>query len=104
MKNVKLWEILVPVSLGRKKFSKKHHQKWDKYVTSLSGGLTLLRLSKGKWLCPYSHKLYEEKMISVRVACKKDELMKIIDFTMKHYKQKAVMAYQVSNAVLIVGE
>lgn len=40
-------------------------------------------------------------MIPVRIACSREEIDKIIDITIKHYNQLAVMAYKVSDEVII---
>lgn len=47
-----LWEILVPASSKKQPFSYDHHKRWDEYVRSLAGGLTVLRTGKGEWVCP----------------------------------------------------
>lgn len=101
---MQLWEILVPVLMGGtgKAVPNKHHKKWDEYVRKLSGGLTILHLTKGQWVEPISKQLVEEPMIPVRIACSKKDILKIIKFTLIHYQQKSVMAYQVSNEVLIL--
>lgn len=43
-------------------------------------------------------------MIPVRIACNEEQIRDIISFTLKHYKQIAVMAYKLSDKVLIVEE
>ena len=97
----KLWEILVPkYSNEKKEYSLAHHQKWDNYVRSITGGLTILKKSKGQWLSPEGQ-LFSEEMIPVRVYCSTSGLSKIIDFTLEHYNQRAVMAYEISNNVVI---
>ena len=40
-------------------------------------------------------------MIPVRIACSEEEINKIIDITMVHYDQLAVMAYIISEKVII---
>ena len=100
--NMELWEILVPAVMGEKSVKTKHHKSWDRYVRKLSGGLTVLHTAKGQWLRPESEELVEERMIPVRVACTEKDMKKIAQFTLKHYKQDSVMAYQISNKVLAV--
>lgn len=102
-----LYEILVPTEKpdcipGKNRyFTKKYHQEWDKKVIAISNGLTVLQPTKsGSWVAP-NGKLFREKMIPVRVACTKDEIVKIMDVAAKHYKQKAIMAYKLSEEVLI---
>lgn len=93
--NKKLWEILVPV----KSIKKRHHKKWDRKVSQIAGGLTLFKPKKGRWLS--GSKLFCEKMIPVRIAATEEELQEIARFTAKHYDQKAVMYYLVSENVVI---
>lgn len=97
-----LWEILVPTKMGDnlKPIRTKHHKNWDKFVREISGGLTILSPAKGQWL--FNNSLYEERVIPVKVACTRLQLDKILDFTIKHYRQKAVMAYRISNDVIIL--
>lgn len=78
----------------------KHHQEWDKRVRSITGGLTIYTPSKGQWISP-SGELFIERMIPVRIACSRKELEKIMDITLQHYNQEAVMAYLVSEEVII---
>jgi hypothetical protein len=91
----KLWEILVPTG-----FKKKHHKAWDREVSKIAGGLTLFKPKKGRWLS--DSKLFEEKMIPVRIAATKKEIKEIAEFTSEHYKQKAIMFYLISNQVKIL--
>jgi len=101
---MELWEILVPTLMGdnAKPVRTKHHKQWDKYVRKLSGGLTVLRPAKGQWLDTHSNMLIEERMIPVRIACTESDIKKIISFTLSHYRQKVVMAYQISSKVLMI--
>ena len=98
---VALWEVLVPTIMNKKHVRTRHHKQWDKFVRSISGGLTVLKPAKGQWLEPTSKELYEERTIPVRIACTRKQIDKIIDFTIKHYNQLAVMAYKLSNEVII---
>jgi len=99
---MKLYEILVPTKYGdnEKPIRTKHHKEWDKYVRKISGGLTILTPGKGQWI--HNSVLYEEKVIPVRIACSESDINKIIKFTLKHYRQKAVMAYQIAQEVKMV--
>jgi hypothetical protein len=96
-----LWEVLVPCMMRGKPVRTRHHKEWDKVVRSLAGGLTILSPAKGQWVEPITNMLYEERVIPVRMACTRKQLRRIIDFTIKHYDQKAVMAYLVSTEVII---
>jgi hypothetical protein len=98
---MKLWEILVPcVRNSGKPFRTRHHKEWDRQVRKISKGITVMTPAKGQWLNADGD-LYEERMIPVRIACGEDEIKKIMDIAAKHYKQRAIMAYLVSDFVLI---
>jgi hypothetical protein len=96
-----LWEILVPMySNDGEKFPIEHHKKWDSFVKTLSNGLTIFKTSKGIWVAP-DGKEYNDRMIPVRIACTREIINQIIDFTISHYKQEAVTAYRISEEVII---
>lgn len=110
-----LWEILVPTEMvpddgkGNILWNKptrairtKHHQEWDKKVRAISGGLTILTPAKGQWIEPSSQELFSERMIPVRIACNKDQIQEIANFTIIHYRQKAVLFYKVTDEVKIM--
>jgi hypothetical protein len=102
---MELWEVLVPASNAKRKenFSYEHHKAWDEYVKSLSGGLTIFRTVKGEWVSD-NGEIFVDRMIPVRIACSREDIEKIIDFTIEHYSQLAVMAYKVSDEVIIRGK
>ena len=79
----------------------RHHKCWDRYVRTISGGLTIMKPARGQWINTDSV-LHEERVIPVRVACTRKQLDKIITFTLRHYNQIAVMAYRISDEVIIV--
>ena len=96
-----LWEILVPASNNKDlKFTYEHHKEWDEFVKDISGGVTIMKTAKGEWLSP-TGELYIDRMIPCRIACSYEELSIIIDFTIEHYKQKAVLAYKISDDVIL---
>lgn len=96
-----LWEVLVPtVSNEGKPFRTRYHRVWDKKVYAITGGLTILTPAKGKWVCPEGS-LFEERMIPVRIACTRKQIEEIVDMTIVYYSQKAVMAYRISEEVII---
>jgi hypothetical protein len=95
-----MWEILVPASNKDQEFSYDHHKEWDLYVKSLAGGLTIMKTAKGEWLNAEG-KLYIDRVIPVRIKCKKKHIKKIIEFTIKHYNQEAVLAYKISDDVVL---
>lgn len=97
-----LWEILVPtvhVSSGRP-IRTRFHRVWDAKVRAISGGLTILPPAKGSWVAP-DKVLFKERMIPVRIACTREQIEKIVDITLKYYEQQAVMAYRVSDIVIM---
>ena len=98
-KNKLLWEILVPkFSNKKRKFSVKFHKEWDKMVEKISGGLTILRTAKGRWINP-DRKLFAEVMIPVRIYCSENEIEKIMKFTLNYYNQEEVFCYLISNKI-----
>jgi predicted HAD superfamily Cof-like phosphohydrolase len=92
-----LWEILVPCVMNGKPVRTRHHKEWDKVVRSFAGGLTILMPAKGQWIEPGTSELHEERVIPVRIACTRKQIHRIVEFTIKHYQQKAVMAYLLSS-------
>jgi len=101
---MKLFEILVPTLYGdtERPIRTVHHRNWDKYVMSLSGGITILQPGRGKWISETTTNLIAEKVIPVRVMCTPAIMDRIIAFTLTHYRQQAVMYYVVSSDVKIV--
>jgi hypothetical protein len=99
---VKLYEVLVPASfwVTKTKFSYEHHKEWDAFVVGIAGGLTVLKGAKGTWISP-SNVAHYDRVIPCRVACTRAQLEEIIDFTLTHYDQEAVMAYVVSEEVIV---
>jgi hypothetical protein len=96
-----LWEILVPAfDNSGKEFSLEHHKTWDSFVLSITGGVTIMKTAKGEWVSPVG-KTYKDKMIPCRVICSEEQISTIIDFTIEHYSQEAVLAYKISNNVIL---
>lgn len=101
MSNKSLYEILVPTqSNDGKPFRTRFHRVWDEKVRGISGGLTVLKPAKGQWVSN-DGTLYAERMIPVRIICTKDEIEEIIKFSMKYYEQLAILAYEISNNVIL---
>ncbi len=97
-----LWEILVPnYSNENVKYSLEYHHQWDKKVRGISGGLTILKTAKGQWVNE-ERVLFSEEMIPVRIYCDEESIDRIIELTMEHYQQEAVLAYEVSSRVKLV--
>ena len=99
----KLWEILVPVYDDKSncEWHINYHQEWDRYVREIAGGLTINKRARGIWKCPDTKRIFQEKMIPVRIFCSLDEIEEIADFTIKHYEQKAIMFYLISDTIFI---
>ena len=91
---MKLWEILVPAAN-----TLQHHQAWDREVMRIAGGLTIMRKVQGRWATDAADHVAEQ-MIPVRIACTRDKMDEILEFTMQHYNQYEVMAYVVSDQVV----
>jgi hypothetical protein len=99
----KLWEVLVPtVRNDGRPFRLRYHRIWDAKVREISGGLTIFPVVKGQWV----HKdiLFAERMIPVRIVCTREEIEKILDFTLKYYDQIQVLAYCISEEVIFKGK
>jgi hypothetical protein len=96
-----MWEILVPCKFedNGNPVSTKHHQEWDKVIRNIAGGLTVLKPVKGQWVD--EGKTYHDRIIPVRIMCNRTEIEKIVDFTINHYRQLAVMAYKISDEVIL---
>jgi len=99
---MELWEILVPTvrRVGGKPYRTRFHRVWDAKVRALTGGLTILRPAIGQWISP-DGELFKERMIPVRIACSREQITTIIDFTLVYYDQLAVMAHKVSDEVIL---
>ena len=97
-----LWEILVPQCLPNgQKISVAKHKQWDRDVSRLSGGLTILHTVKGLWINPETNATSSEGMIPIRIACTYKIMMQVIRLTAQHYEQKAVIAYLISKEVIL---
>lgn len=98
---MQIWEILVPYQTNSGlKYSMTHHKQWDAFVRKLTGGITILKLSKGEWVSP-SGKLYTEKMIPCRIICTPEQIESVVDFTIEHYDQEAIAYYQITDNVIL---
>lgn len=97
-----LWQILVPRKWNNgKPIRLKHHKQWDAKVRAIAGGLTILVPTvKGEWVSPDGD-LYIDSTIPVMVSCSEEQIEQIMDMTAEHYKQLAVLAFQVSTNVKI---
>ena len=97
----KLWEILVPtVRNDGRPFSTRYHRVWDSKVRKISGGLTILTPVKGEWVSPKGE-LFRERNIPVRILASREEIEQIVDMTLSYYDQIAILAYKVSDEVIM---
>ena len=96
-----LWEIFVPTQSNEgKPFRTRYHRVWDAKVREIANGLTIFKPAKGQWVSPVGD-LYIERMIPVRILCKRSDMDKIVDMTMTYYDQLAVFAYEISNNYIL---
>ena len=104
-----IWEILVPTiwhtadekgnidwDSEERPIKKKHHKVWDSFVRGLAGGLTIFTPTKGEWISK-GGQLFSERMIPVRIMCEYTEIEEIAKFSLKHYRQRAICFYKISN-------
>ncbi len=99
-----LWEILVPTQFNDgTPIRTRRHREWDRQMRAISGGLTILKPARGQWVNPEG-KLFHERMIPVRILSTEREMRTLVmPRTARFYRQEAVMAYEVSNKVLILN-
>ena len=97
-----LWEILVPRRYNSgQPVTTRHHKNWDTKVKRITSGITIFSpTTKGEWTGP-DGQTYVDSTIPVRIVCTRNEIERIMDITAKHYKQLAVMAYRISDEVII---
>jgi len=98
----RVYEILVPTKFGdtNKRIPTKLHKEWDKLILPISGGLTILRTGKGQWV--HQGTCYKEHVIPVRIICSPKDMRTIMEITLRHFKQKAVACFQVSEKFQIL--
>jgi len=97
-----MWEILVPRKWNNgRPIRTRHHKEWDKRVRAIAGGLTILYPTiKGEWISP-SGELFVDSTIPVRISCNRKQIERIMDIAAAHYKQEAIIAYKISDEVII---
>ncbi|MBU0959161.1 MAG: DUF3574 domain-containing protein [Nanoarchaeota archaeon] len=101
--NTPLWEILVPrCANSGLEYEVGYHRQWDDRVREIARGVTILHTAKGQWRDPSDGAIFVEEMIPVRVYCTEPQIDEIMELTLKHYDQRAVMAYLVSERVKIL--
>jgi hypothetical protein len=101
-KDLQMYEILVPASSKEQKFTIEHHRAWDAFVTNITGGLTISRCTKGTWFDRESGEVIKDRMIPVKIACTRKQIKEIMNFTLEHYAQIEVIAYPISQEVMVV--
>lgn len=95
-----MWELLVPtVRNDGRPIRVRFHRVWDAKVREISGGLTIMPVARGQWVS--ENKLFKERMIPVRIIATRAEILEIIDMTKKYYEQIAVLAYKLSDDVIL---
>lgn len=97
---VNLYEILIPTTLDDNPISKEIHKKWDSQILKISNGMTILTPVQGQWI-PSNGNLLAEKMLPIRIACTREQIYEISDFSAEFYCQKAIMFYKISDEVII---
>ncbi len=94
-----MWEIYVPTINKGKPFRTKFHKIWDEKVRKVSGGLTVFKPAFGTWESP-DGELFKERMIPVRIMCSPEQIEEIADITAHHYEQKAILYFQLGEAII----
>lgn len=69
-------------------------------MRKISGGLTLMGVARGQWINNETKELVAERMIPVRIACTEAQINRIVDFTITHYNQDMVFAYEIAQKVI----
>jgi hypothetical protein len=96
-----LWEILVPtVRNDGRPIRTRFHRVWDAKVRAISGGLTIMPVAKGQWVAP-DGQLFAERMIPVRIVATRAQVEQVVDMSIAYYEQLAVLAYKVSDEVIL---
>jgi hypothetical protein len=99
--SIGLWEILVPtIHDNGRPIRTRYHRVWDAKIREISGGMTIMPVAKGQWLSP-DGALFKERMIPVRILATRPQIEAIIAYTMIYYRQEAVLAYRVSDEVIL---
>ena len=97
-----LWEILVPTQFDdtKEEIPLEHHREWDRLVREVSGGLTMLRSAMGQWV--HLGEVQHESVIPVRLIATREQMEEIAKFTARHYRQRVIMVYKISDEVLFM--
>lgn len=96
-----VYDILIPkTDRNGSVIDQAYHQQWDRAVRDVTGGATILDGAKGYWEDPEGN-VHEEGVIPVRIACTPEQFDAILDLTIEHYDQDVIMAYRVSEHVIM---
>lgn len=96
-----MWEILVPTMRPTgEPIKTRCHKAWDEKVRKITNGLTISAPAKGQWIDPRGE-LAVERILPVRILATDGEMNKIVDMTIKHYEQEAVLAYKISTEYIL---
>ena len=97
-----LWEILVPTQFDdtKENIPVEHHREWDLLVREVSGGLTMLRSATGQWV--HLGKVHQEHVVPVRLVATRAQMEEVARFTVRHYRQRVIMAYKISDEVMFM--
>ena len=95
---MEMWEILIPkYSNDGEQYTAAHCNEWKENILLITKGLTELNPVKGYWINKKTK--YIEDMIPIRVLCDETNIEKIIEETITHFDQEAVLAYVISNNI-----
>lgn len=101
--NQYLWEVLVPtVRNDGRPFHLRYHKVWDEKVKAISGGLTIMKPAKGRWIDPKTDDLYEDRTIPVRFVATREQMNDIVKMTCIYYEQLAVLCYRIADEVVMM--
>lgn len=77
-----LWEILIPtITNYGEPIRTRFHRIWDEKIRKLAGGLTIPSVGD--------------------IYCDREIIEEIIQISLKYYHQEAIMAYKVSDEVIV---
>lgn len=99
-----LWEIFIPKNNNKNTiFQVSHHREWNKKITNETDVILLSSsTTPTKTLDPpLGQSFFSEEMILIRVCCTKEEFDKILNITIEHYDRKEIIAFKLSENMLI---
>ena len=60
----------------------------------------MLRSATGQWV--HLGKVHQESVIPVRLLATREQMEEVAKFTVRHYRQKVIMAYKISDEVMFM--